>query len=120
MCDLSRIFSVPMCFVRPSEARRAADEAKVQFAHIDGDHLTLLNVYHAFKQSRDSPQWCYENFINYRSLMRFVQIKLYCRICLSGRFSVFLRFFWRKPTHFFKFQNFRASKRTFFYIVFYT
>ena len=65
-----RPFSVPQCFVRPSEARRAADEAKVQFAHIDGDHLTLLNVYHAFKQSRDSPQWCYENFINYRSLMR--------------------------------------------------
>ena len=64
-------FSVPQCFVRPPEARRAADEAKVQFAHIDGDHLTLLNVYHAFKQSRDSPQWCYENFINYRSLMRY-------------------------------------------------
>jgi pre-mRNA-splicing factor ATP-dependent RNA helicase DHX15/PRP43 len=21
------------------------------FAHIDGDHLTMLNVYHAFKQS---------------------------------------------------------------------
>ena len=64
------MLTVPMCFVRPGEARRAADEAKVQFAHIDGDHLTLLNVYHAFKQSRDSPQWCYENFINYRSLMR--------------------------------------------------
>lgn len=23
----------------------------MRFAHIDGDHLTLLNVYHAFKQS---------------------------------------------------------------------
>jgi len=23
----------------------------MKFAHIDGDHLTLLNVYHAFKQS---------------------------------------------------------------------
>lgn len=28
-----------------------ADEAKMRFSHIDGDHLTLLNVYHAFKQS---------------------------------------------------------------------
>lgn len=43
--------SVPQCFVRPNEARKAADEAKMRFAHIDGDHLTLLNVYHAFKQS---------------------------------------------------------------------
>jgi len=40
-------FLVPQVFVRPAEARRAADESKIQFAHLDGDHLTLLNVYHA-------------------------------------------------------------------------
>lgn len=61
----------------------------MRFAHIDGDHLTLLNIYHAFKQSKsqtsfstfyfynfiiyflldnEDPQWCYDNFINYRSL----------------------------------------------------
>lgn len=45
---------VPQCFVRPNEAKKAADEAKMRFAHIDGDHLTLLNVYHAFKQSKYS------------------------------------------------------------------
>ena len=37
--------------MRPNEQKKAADEAKMKFAHIDGDHLTLLNVYHAFKQS---------------------------------------------------------------------
>lgn len=42
---------VPQVFLRPNEARKAADEAKMKFAHIDGDHLTLLNVYHAYKQS---------------------------------------------------------------------
>ena len=42
---------VPQCFVRPNEQKKAADDAKMRFAHIDGDHLTLLNVYHAFKQS---------------------------------------------------------------------
>ena len=26
----------------------------MRFAHIDGDHLTLLNVYHAFKQSESN------------------------------------------------------------------
>lgn len=70
----------------------------MRFAHIDGDHMTLLNVYHAFKQSEwpflfhrfqqivslylsltanrppshtdhESTQWCYDNFVNYRSLM---------------------------------------------------
>ena len=45
---------VPQVFLRPNEARKAADEAKMKFAHIDGDHLTLLNVYHAYKQSECS------------------------------------------------------------------
>lgn len=48
---------VPQCFVRPTEAKKAADESKMRFAHIDGDHLTLLNVYHAFKQSEHQPKF---------------------------------------------------------------
>lgn len=28
--------------------------AKAQFAHVDGDHLTLLNAYHAYKQHGES------------------------------------------------------------------
>ena len=84
--------AVPQVFMRPLEAKKAADEAKMRFAHIDGDHLTLLNVYHAFKQNMDDnqviklwsnlqllsicniklcfslSQWCYENFVNYRSM----------------------------------------------------
>lgn len=59
---------VPQCFIRPNEAKKAADEAKMRFAHIDGDHLTLLNVYHAFKQATEDPNWCYDNFVNFRSL----------------------------------------------------
>ena len=42
---------VPQIFMRPNEVRKEADEAKMRFAHIDGDHLTYLNVYHAYKQS---------------------------------------------------------------------
>ncbi|KAL7736499.1 hypothetical protein ACLKA6_019696 [Drosophila palustris] len=66
--SITAMLSVPQCFVRPNEAKKIADEAKMRFAHIDGDHLTLLNVYHAFKQSSEDPNWCYENFINFRSL----------------------------------------------------
>lgn len=66
--SITAMLSVPQCFSRPTEARRQADEAKLRFAHIDGDHLTLLNVYHAFKQNREEAQWCYDNFINYRSM----------------------------------------------------
>ena len=51
MCAPTDTCLVPQCFVRPTEVKKQADEAKMRFAHIDGDHLTLLNVYHAFKQS---------------------------------------------------------------------
>ncbi|KAH7699885.1 DEAD box protein/DEAH protein box helicase [Aphelenchoides avenae] len=68
MLSITAMLSVPQCFVRPNEAKKQADEAKARFAHIDGDHLTLLNVYHAFKQNHEDVQWCYENFINYRAL----------------------------------------------------
>ncbi|XP_074598255.1 DEAH-box helicase 15 isoform X2 [Brevipalpus obovatus] len=66
--SITAMLSVPQCFVRPNDLKKAADDAKMRFAHIDGDHLTLLNVYHAFKQHHDDAQWCFENFINYRSL----------------------------------------------------
>ncbi|CAL5433485.1 unnamed protein product [Camellia sinensis] len=44
------------------------DEAKARFGLIDGDHLTPLNVYHAYKQNNEDPSWCYENFVNQRAL----------------------------------------------------
>ena len=66
--SISAMLSVPNCFVRPREAQKAADEAKARFGHIDGDHLTLLNVYHAYKQNNEDPLWCYENFVNQRVL----------------------------------------------------
>jgi pre-mRNA-splicing factor ATP-dependent RNA helicase DHX15/PRP43 len=62
------MLSVPNVFVRPREAQKAADEAKSRFTHVDGDHLTLLNAYHAFKSHEQDSSWCYENFLNHRSL----------------------------------------------------
>ncbi|KAF8117324.1 hypothetical protein N665_0011s0047 [Sinapis alba] len=68
--SISAMLSVPNCFIRPrGEAQRAAaDEAKGRFGHIDGDHLTLLNVYHAYKQNNGDSNWCYQNFINHRAM----------------------------------------------------
>ncbi|KAF1335823.1 Pre-mrna-splicing factor atp-dependent RNA helicase prp43, partial [Globisporangium splendens] len=63
------MLSSPEPFVRPKNDGKAADEAKANFAHVDGDHLTLLNVFHAYKLNNSDPNWCYENFLNHRSLM---------------------------------------------------
>lgn len=66
--SIAAMLSVPNVFVRPREAAKAADEAREKFAHIDGDHLTLLNVYHAYKQNGEAHDWCYEHFLNSRAL----------------------------------------------------
>ena len=49
------------------------------FAHPDGDHLTLLNVYHAFRgsEAQENPkQWCYDHFLNFRALQQADNIRL--------------------------------------------
>eukprot|EP00002_Diphylleia_rotans_P005867 TRINITY_DN1507_c0_g1_i11.p1 TRINITY_DN1507_c0_g1~~TRINITY_DN1507_c0_g1_i11.p1 ORF type:complete len:713 (+),score=145.57 TRINITY_DN1507_c0_g1_i11:50-2188(+) len=65
---ITALLSVPDVFVRPKDAQRAADEAKSRFAHSEGDHLTLLNVYHAFKMNETDTRWCQENFLHVRNL----------------------------------------------------
>ncbi|KAK9696948.1 hypothetical protein RND81_08G006300 [Saponaria officinalis] len=74
--SISAMLSVPNCFLRPREAQEAADEAKARFGHIDGDHLTLLNVYHAFKQNQEDTNWCYENFINFRAMKSAENVRM--------------------------------------------
>jgi pre-mRNA-splicing factor ATP-dependent RNA helicase DHX15/PRP43 len=66
--SIAAMLSVPSVFVRPREAAKQADEAKARFAHVDGDHMTLLNAYHAYKQNGEDSDWCYQNFLNQRSL----------------------------------------------------
>jgi len=69
MLSLTAMLSVPNVFMRPANAKKEADLAKAQFTHPDGDHLTMLNVYHAYKTNESNAKdWCWQNFLNFRSL----------------------------------------------------
>ncbi|XP_074370304.1 putative pre-mRNA-splicing factor ATP-dependent RNA helicase DEAH2 [Apium graveolens] len=85
--SICAMLSVPNCFLRPREAQKAADQAKARFAHIDGDHLTLLNVYHDYKQNNDDQSWCYENFVNYRVLKSADHVRQQLA-CIMARFNL--------------------------------
>ena len=77
--SLTSLLSVPQLFIRPASARKRADEMKDLFAHQDGDHLTMLNVYHAFKSptAQENPkQWCHDHFLSYRSLQQADNVRL--------------------------------------------
>lgn len=57
-------------FYRPKDKIIHADTARKNFSHINGDHLTLLQVYNQWVESDYSTQWCYENYIQHRSMKR--------------------------------------------------
>ena len=77
--SITALLSVPLVFVRPVSQRKRADEMKNLFAHPDGDHLTLLNVYHAFKgpEAQAEPrQWCHDHFLSLRSLQSADNVRM--------------------------------------------
>lgn len=57
-------------FYKPKDKAFQADTAKKGFYLPGGDHLMLLNVYNQWALSGFSSQWCTENFIQYRSMVR--------------------------------------------------
>ena len=65
---ITAMLSVPNPFIRPRDQQREADDAKAQFSHVEGDHLTLLNAYHAFKQNGEDSQWAWNNYLNFRAM----------------------------------------------------
>lgn len=70
------MLSVPSVFIRPPDSRKAADDAKKLFSHPDGDHLTLLNVYHAYKRDGDAKDWIWDHYLSARSLRSADNVRL--------------------------------------------
>ncbi|XP_052241879.1 pre-mRNA-splicing factor ATP-dependent RNA helicase DHX16-like isoform X2 [Dreissena polymorpha] len=57
-------------FYRPKDKVVHADTARQNFFLPGGDHITLMNVYNQWEETAHSTQWCFENFIQYRSMKR--------------------------------------------------
>jgi pre-mRNA-splicing factor ATP-dependent RNA helicase DHX16 len=57
-------------FYRPKDKAVHADHCRVSLQRPGGDHMTLLNVYNQWRDAQFSKQFCYENFIQFRSMSR--------------------------------------------------
>ena len=55
-------------FYRPKERALHADNARVNFNRPGGDHLTLLNVWNQWAETQFSTQWCFENYVQIRTM----------------------------------------------------
>ncbi|KAM9335988.1 ATP-dependent RNA helicase DHX8-like isoform 2-T2 [Symphorus nematophorus] len=75
MLTIVSMLSVQNIFYRPKDKQALADQKKTKFFQLEGDHLTLLAVYNSWKNNKFSNPWCFENFIQARSLKRAQDIR---------------------------------------------
>ncbi|XP_076607368.1 ATP-dependent RNA helicase DHX33 [Chaetodon auriga] len=78
------LLSVDTVLYNPPARRDEVLAARKKFSSSEGDHMTLLNIYRAFKKVTGNKEWCRENFVNSRNmgLVKEVQTQLK-DICLK-------------------------------------
>ncbi|KAJ2843487.1 Cyclin-dependent kinase catalytic subunit, partial [Coemansia brasiliensis] len=71
MASICAMLSVSSAvFYRPKEKKVQADRAHASFVRPGGDQIMLLAIWEQWVETGYSMQWCYENFIQYRSMCR--------------------------------------------------
>lgn len=72
---IAAALSVQSIWISGRGIQKESDEAKLRFAAAEGDHVTFLNVYKGFHQSRKSSQWCHKNFVNYQAMKKVLEVR---------------------------------------------
>lgn len=57
------------------ERKQKIAETMEEFAHPDGDHLMYLGVYDAFCENGKSREWCDDNMLSHRTLVRATEVR---------------------------------------------
>eukprot|EP00752_Nemacystus_decipiens_P017500 g15688.t1 len=76
---VAAMLSVQNPFVHPRggsrERRERVREAMEEFAVTEGDHITYLNVFNSFEETGSDSEWCKDNCLSYRALVRAGEIR---------------------------------------------
>jgi ATP-dependent RNA helicase DHX8/PRP22 len=72
---ITSMLSVENPFYRPRDKQAQADMRKAKFHQAEGDHITLLAVYRGWEASKFSNPWCFENFVQSRSMKRAQDVR---------------------------------------------
>ncbi|KAF9178107.1 hypothetical protein BGZ50_008054 [Haplosporangium sp. Z 11] len=74
MLTIAAMVSVQNIFINPTSV--AAEEQHRKFGVMEGDHITLLNVYNAFvSRGKKSARWCANHLINFKAMSRALSIR---------------------------------------------
>ncbi|XP_066973594.1 ATP-dependent RNA helicase DHX33 [Macrobrachium rosenbergii] len=69
------VLSSETIFVNPSGKKDLAAKVRQKFSSVEGDHITMLKIFRAFKSSKESKMWCHENFLNFRNISYAVEVR---------------------------------------------
>ena len=64
------MLSVKNVFISSKNIQDRIEHAKKKFSVLEGDHLTYLNIYTSYLRNNKSSKWCYDNFINQKSMQK--------------------------------------------------
>lgn len=59
----------------PPDKRDVAVESRSKFASSEGDHITLLKIFRAFKSSQSPGDWCKQHYVLLRHMNFAVQVR---------------------------------------------
>ncbi|XP_062341550.1 ATP-dependent RNA helicase DHX33 [Osmerus eperlanus] len=78
------LLSVDTVLYNPPARREEVLAARRKFSSSEGDHMTLLSIYRAFKKMGGNKEWCRENFVNSRNMSLVGEVRAQLReICLK-------------------------------------
>ncbi|XP_032695723.1 ATP-dependent RNA helicase DHX33 [Lontra canadensis] len=78
------LLSVDSVLYDPPSRRDEVQAVRRKFVSSEGDHITLLNIYRAFKNLGGSKDWCRENFVNSKNMALVAEVRAQLRdICLK-------------------------------------
>ncbi|XP_029469654.1 ATP-dependent RNA helicase DHX33 [Rhinatrema bivittatum] len=78
------LLSVDSVLYNPPSKRDEIQAVRKKFTSSEGDHITLLNIYRAFKNLGRNKEWCRENFVNSRNMALVSDVRSQLRdICIK-------------------------------------
>eukprot|EP01063_Lacrimia_lanifica_P021372 TRINITY_DN2868_c0_g1_i1.p1 TRINITY_DN2868_c0_g1~~TRINITY_DN2868_c0_g1_i1.p1 ORF type:complete len:1164 (+),score=463.84 TRINITY_DN2868_c0_g1_i1:59-3550(+) len=69
------MITVQSIYYRPKDKQQQADQKKFKFHQPEGDHLTMLAIYEGWKANKFSAPWCFDNYLQARSLKRAEDVR---------------------------------------------
>ncbi|EGC33619.1 hypothetical protein DICPUDRAFT_80605 [Dictyostelium purpureum] len=83
------MLSVESIFFTPKDKKKEVEDVKKIFFSPEGDHITFLNVFREYQKVNGNNQWCFDHFINTKSMAKVVNVfEQLVKYCISLKMKI--------------------------------